>query len=514
MHTGCPGVRRGNAVAGQVGAMRRPFRVGFTLIEMMVVILIIAMLAAILLPVFANMNRRQSRYTCTNNLREIGTALAQYREDYGVYPAAPNPEYLASQGGDWHTLPFSQLPGASSPTFSGGNSDLNDLTASGSFPTDPTELAGLPATWRTPHTITLEIVATGATDTFRWSVDGVAQTDGSASKPDLPCSTTNTTLGQSWVKVRFAGVTGHTSGNKWTFQAGYIPTDWQEWQHGATTLTESASATDAGLTKLKVANAGQFTADMSVLLQDATTGDAEMAVIESVSAPIITVKTALSKDYPAGATIDLGYLQAPKTDLTGFIAGNLGMASLYFYYLNDTGDYLRSRALFHCPAAVDTADADPAQNPRSVLDSDPDSAPFRTFDPLWAGYNAYDLTYNYDQFYNGIMAFDEAVEHPGMDLVRQLRNPNPPADTVVCWCSEHGKSPGVSRGETDPNVPAASGTPDVIHGLERGRTGDVDLVLWVDGTVDQMLPNLLQKQGTTDYFWVPPYLYSRGDWHR
>ncbi len=56
-------------------------RTGFTLIELLVVVAIIAILAAILFPVFAR-SREAARATgCRSNLHQIGTALALYRED-------------------------------------------------------------------------------------------------------------------------------------------------------------------------------------------------------------------------------------------------------------------------------------------------------------------------------------------------------------------------------------------------------------------------------------------------
>src|SRR5579862_8326471 len=57
-------------------------RRGFTLIELLVVIAIIAILAAILFPVFARAREQARRTSCLSNMKQIGTALFMYAQDY------------------------------------------------------------------------------------------------------------------------------------------------------------------------------------------------------------------------------------------------------------------------------------------------------------------------------------------------------------------------------------------------------------------------------------------------
>ena len=79
--------------------MRKRERAGFTLIELLVVIAIIAVLAAILFPIFTAAREAGKRGACVANMKEQSGALAMYRDDYsGRMP------YEWTGGGIWNVM--------------------------------------------------------------------------------------------------------------------------------------------------------------------------------------------------------------------------------------------------------------------------------------------------------------------------------------------------------------------------------------------------------------------------
>lgn len=80
---------------------------GFTLIELLVVVAIIAILAAILFPVFGRARENARRSSCQSNLKQIGLSFAQYTQDYDeALPAAAGGVAPAPLGWDKRLEPY------------------------------------------------------------------------------------------------------------------------------------------------------------------------------------------------------------------------------------------------------------------------------------------------------------------------------------------------------------------------------------------------------------------------
>ncbi len=77
-------------------------RKGFTLVELLVVIAVVAILSSILMPVFGRARAAARSTACVSNLRQIGQAFAMYAQDWeGSLPSAMPYAVVAPEGRAW-----------------------------------------------------------------------------------------------------------------------------------------------------------------------------------------------------------------------------------------------------------------------------------------------------------------------------------------------------------------------------------------------------------------------------
>ena len=77
----------------------QPCSVGFTLVELLVVVAVLAIIAAILIPMLCRVRELAYRTECASNLRQLGQAFAQYSTDWNGF--WPSPGGLVGDRGYW-----------------------------------------------------------------------------------------------------------------------------------------------------------------------------------------------------------------------------------------------------------------------------------------------------------------------------------------------------------------------------------------------------------------------------
>lgn len=109
-------------------------RHGFTLIELLVVIAIIAILAAILFPVFAKAREKARQITCASNERQIGLGILQYQQDYDE--SFPMSHYNDANGGEvrWYDMVGPYIKNGKTFGFNGRYSGVGGIWSCPSFP--------------------------------------------------------------------------------------------------------------------------------------------------------------------------------------------------------------------------------------------------------------------------------------------------------------------------------------------------------------------------------------------
>lgn len=205
---------------------------GFTLIELLVVIAIIAILAAILFPVFARARENARRTSCQSNLKQLGLGFYQYIQDYDEkYPlvAVNSTGISTSTPYGWADalqpyIKSTQLMQCSSET--NGPNATNDPTAAGY--TDywfNSSLSQLSQAAFTSVSQTI-LAGDGSSSTSRYAYNGnVATSDGTT--PTL--GTANTTI------INDPGAQRHLDGSNYAFADGHV-----KWLKGDTATASGA----------------------------------------------------------------------------------------------------------------------------------------------------------------------------------------------------------------------------------------------------------------------------------
>jgi prepilin-type N-terminal cleavage/methylation domain-containing protein/prepilin-type processing-associated H-X9-DG protein len=151
-------------------------RQAFTLIELLVVIAIIAILAAILFPVFAKVREKARQTSCTSNEKQLGLSLLQYVQDYDeFYPSGMTQTTHAGMGWAAQVYPYVKSTGVfKCPDDStSGNVSVTPPTYPISYGLNDTlSLPGMSDTQLTSDTKTVmlfEVVGSTAAITAPWN---------------------------------------------------------------------------------------------------------------------------------------------------------------------------------------------------------------------------------------------------------------------------------------------------------------------------------------------------------
>lgn len=208
---------------------------GFTLIELLVVIAIIAILAAILFPVFARAREAARQTSCSSNVKQLNTALAMYAQDYDEVTLYDR--FTNATGGYswmWALNPYIKNQGLwKCPSDSNAN-DIWDGT-----PTDPTVsygynflfLNGVSLAGVQKPADTIQVMDSGG-----FNQSGAPQAQGCVVNPRaavLPSTLTNYISTEAQYRHNQNAIVGYMDGHVKAHQYGYA---------------ERAAATEDGIT--------------------------------------------------------------------------------------------------------------------------------------------------------------------------------------------------------------------------------------------------------------------------